>query len=245
MKARGGAAENHGSRHRDLILAHPVCAGLPARGGRRWAARPATGRRHLRLERLRQFLLHARRRASPLSARPRRSSSGRTSARPSAWRAASTSTTGCLLTAATSTSVSRIVPRSRIETCSRSSCCNTFCTSPRVISLGTSSSSSFGWRLAQAVQQALGLVPGEQLVRVLPDEFGQMGRQAPRFDRRPRIRPRWRCSCAPEQHPLGGNAEGRLARLLAGKPRRRGVGADRQHASPPCISQRAISTPRR
>ena len=52
--------------------------------------------------------------------------SGRTSARAKACRAASTSITGLLVSAAESKSASRIVERSRIETASRKSCCITF-----------------------------------------------------------------------------------------------------------------------
>ena len=69
---------------------------------------------------------------------------GRTRARPRVWRTASTKAIGFLLNDAASTRVSRMVPRSRMDTCSRRSCCNTFCTSPRLISLGISSSASFG-----------------------------------------------------------------------------------------------------
>src|SRR5579884_1561957 len=48
--------------------------------------------------------------------------SGWTRERPSAWRAASTKATWLLFTGAVSSSASRMVVRSRIETCSRKSC---------------------------------------------------------------------------------------------------------------------------
>ena len=83
---------------------------------------------------------------------------------------------GMLAAGATSTSVSRMVPRSRIETCSRSSCCRTFCTSPSDINLGTSSSSSFGWLSLSRSISRLFRAGRATRARVL-DQLGQVRRQ--------------------------------------------------------------------
>ena len=58
-----------------------------------------------------------------------------------------------------------------METCSRRSCCNTFCTSPKRHEFGDKLFYQLGVRLAQAVDQALGFLAREQFVRILPDQF--------------------------------------------------------------------------
>ena len=63
-------------------------------------------------------------------------------ARASAWRAYSARMAGSRVSSARSPIASRIVPRSRIETLSRSRCCSTRCTSPTPSLSGTTSSTA-------------------------------------------------------------------------------------------------------
>ena len=91
--------------------------------------------------------------------------------------AASTRITGFLLVAAVSTIVSRMVPRSRIETCSRSNCCSTFCTSPSVISLGNQLIDQLRMRVRKPINQPLGFVARQQVMRIMLDQLGEMRRE--------------------------------------------------------------------
>ncbi len=142
-----------------------------------------------------------------------------------------------------STSASRIVPRSRIETRSRNSCCSTFCTSPSDSSFGTSSSTSLGWLSAQRIEQPLGLCAAQQFLRMPADQLRQM-----RADHRPlvdhRIARRQRLLLERRLNPSRRRSKRGLPRLPS-----RGVGAaaasvltaSRQFSS---VCQRPISMPR-
>ena len=160
----------------------------------------------------------------------RRRAEGWISRRPRAWREASTSATTFLFIGAVSSRASRIAPRSRIETRSRSSCSRTRPTSPRVSSLGTSSSISLGWLSLSEVHQALGLGPAQQLPGMLADQFAQVGR-----DDRNRVDDRVAGGdglvLEGGRDPDGRNAEGRLARFLAGQRAAMRVAGDGQQVA--------------
>ena len=183
---------------------------FPARRGRRAGAGPSPGDSVARIS------SSSAGSSSSTGSWPSPSSSGCTSLRPSAWRAASTSATRLLFTGAVSSSASRIAPRSRIETRSRSSCSSTRPTSPSVSSLGTSSSISLGWlsfsasisRLISARPSSSPGMPADQLAEMGGDHRDRIhhrvaGGDGLVFERR--------------RDPDRGHAEGRLARLLAGQ----------------------------
>ena len=96
---------------------------------------------------------------------------------------------------------------------------------------------------AQAIEQALGLLPRQQFVGVLADDFGEVrGEHGGLID--DRIAACQRLRLEGRGDPESGRAEGGFARGRAVQRRGRELGTDGEHRSSN-ISQRAISTPRR
>ena len=233
MKARRRSAEQHRRRHRDLV---PACvSGSRARGARTMAA--ARGR-HLRVGE----------RGAPAPPRaagssvitfklPSSFSSGRTNARPSACRTASTSSTGFLLTAP-------VPPASRESSPDRGS-------KPARAAIAATPSAprrgSSAWEpvpppawdgIAEPVDQALGLLAGEQVVRVLLDQFGQMrGQHRGVID--DRVSGGESSVCRPGAIHCAATSKAGSRVSCAGQRRRGGIGVDRQQASPASPSARS------
>ena len=62
-----------------------------------------------------------------------------------------------------------------METCSRKSCCKTFCTSPRLRIFGNKFFDQLGMAVAKPIEQALGFLASQQFVGVLANDFGEVG----------------------------------------------------------------------
>ena len=147
--------------------------------------------------------------------------------RPSAWRAASASSAGSRVSSARSPIASRIVPRSRIETPSRSRCCSARCTSPTPSLSGTTSSTAARVLLLERVEQLARLLAREQLVGVAADRLGEV-RDDHRLGVDDRVAERLGLGAGALLDPDGGQPEGGLDRRDAG----RGPGSRRRRPSP-------------
>ncbi len=68
-----------------------------------------------------------------------------------------------------------MVPRSRIETCSRSNCCRTLWTSPEREQLGHQLFDQLGMGVVHRIEQPLGLGAAQQLIGVMANHLGDDG----------------------------------------------------------------------
>ena len=171
MKTHRGVAQQdrRGQAH---LLARQVSSGLPECGAQtRAPASPEAG-------------------ACPLKARPSSSSmaassvttcspplsdsSGRTSARPSACRAASTSSTGFLPVAATSSRLSRMLAGRESKPARAAVAAAPFALRPGSAAWAPVPRTSFGWLSPSRSSSRLVSCPAQQLIGVLLDDLGQM-----------------------------------------------------------------------
>ena len=155
--------------------------------------------------------------------------------RASAWRAYSARSAGSRVSAARSPIASRIVPRSRIETPSRSSVLEhpLDLADPELV--GHDLLDGGGVLLLERVEQLLRLLAREQLVGVAADRLGQVGDDRPTRRRRP-------CSRAPR--PRRGRRPRSRPRAGRRRARRWGCRRCRATASPGFIARRWPGTMR-
>ena len=163
--------------------------------------------------------------------------------RASAWRAASARRAGSRVIAARSPIDSRMVPRSRIETPSRSRCWSTRWTSPTPSLLGDDLLDGGGVLLLERVEQLARLLAREQLVGVAADRLGEVGDDH-RLGVDDRVAERLGLGARAVLDPDRGQAEGGLDGRDAGERRASASPGSIASRWPGMIRPRATSAPR-